>query len=313
MAGEKGSEPRAHHIVPRFWLAGFTENGEKDGRLWVTDLKRRKQWPSNPGKIGYINDFYRIAEGDLDPVIVETALSKMEGIIAPILRGIDRERRAPRRDEMEELFEFIAIQWVRVPAFRVFARDLLEKFTQENVATALESEQSWIDTRKRVGIPIDAPGGDYRSMKEFWESGEHSLRIPTEWYMLEAFKAAGSIAPLLRKRYWGAAISPSGSFIGTDNPVIMDAAKGEMSGFVNAEVIFYQLSRHVLLYGVRDAIEPPFVNRKYIAHMNTFAMIRAQEQVFSPVPDFGFLDEAQKYQSNWELFSKDKILASVPD
>jgi hypothetical protein len=41
-------EPRAHHFAPQSWLAGFTDSGEKEGRLWVTDLKRRKQWISNP-------------------------------------------------------------------------------------------------------------------------------------------------------------------------------------------------------------------------------------------------------------------------
>ena len=54
------------------------------------------------------------------------------------------------------------------------------------------------------------------------------------------------------------------------------------------------------------------MNRKHIAHMNTLAMIRAQEQLYSPVADFGWLDEMGKYQSDWKPFSKEKILASVP-
>ena len=58
--------------------------------------------------------------------------------------------------------------------------------------------------------------------------------------------------------------------------------------------------------------EPPLVYRKHIAHMNTLAMIRAQEQLYSPVADFGWLDEMGKYQSDWKPFSKEKILASVP-
>jgi hypothetical protein len=46
MGVAKGPEPRAHHFVPQCWLAGFTETGERNGRLWVTDLKKRKQWQS---------------------------------------------------------------------------------------------------------------------------------------------------------------------------------------------------------------------------------------------------------------------------
>jgi hypothetical protein len=52
-------EPRAHHFVPQCWLAGFTETGEKDGQLWVTDLHRRKQWLSSPVNSGRRRDFYR--------------------------------------------------------------------------------------------------------------------------------------------------------------------------------------------------------------------------------------------------------------
>jgi hypothetical protein len=90
MEASPQKEPRRHHYVPRFWLAGFTDTGEKDGTLWVTDLPRKKQWQAKPGSTGFINDFYRISEEDLDPVIVEKALAEMEGDVAPILRAIDK-------------------------------------------------------------------------------------------------------------------------------------------------------------------------------------------------------------------------------
>ena len=56
MATPTAPEPRAHHIVPKCWLAGFTDTGENDGRLWVTDLKRKKQWPSTPINTGHRRD-----------------------------------------------------------------------------------------------------------------------------------------------------------------------------------------------------------------------------------------------------------------
>jgi hypothetical protein len=70
------SEPRAHHFVPQFWLAGFTETGQKDGRLWITDLKKGKQWKSTPRKAGHRRDFYRFSDPQLDPVAAEKAYSR---------------------------------------------------------------------------------------------------------------------------------------------------------------------------------------------------------------------------------------------
>src|ERR1700690_533222 len=90
------AEPRRHHYVPRCWLAGFTDTGEKEGRLFVTDLKRQNQWGAVPGTAGFIRDFYRL-EGEHvdDPVLAEKSLSQIEDAIAPLLRSMDRDKRAP--------------------------------------------------------------------------------------------------------------------------------------------------------------------------------------------------------------------------
>jgi hypothetical protein len=110
-------EPRAHHFVPQFWLAGFTDTGEKNGRLWVTDLKRKKQWITNPQNAGHRRDFYRVSDPAFkDPVAFEKAFAAIEGAIAPLFQALDRQPRGPYFHEWESLFTYIAIQWMRVPA-----------------------------------------------------------------------------------------------------------------------------------------------------------------------------------------------------
>jgi len=37
-------------------------------------------------------------------------------------------------------------------------------------------------------------------------------------------------------------------------------------------------------------------------------MLTADEQVYSHVPDFCWLDETGAYQTNWKLFSKEKFM-----
>lgn len=44
--------------------------------------------------------------------------------------------------------------------------------------------------------------------------------------------------------------------------------------------------------------------------MNTFTMMTADEQVYSHEPDFYWLDENGNCQTDWRLFSKEKILQS---
>jgi hypothetical protein len=108
-------EARAHHFVPQCWLAGFTDTGKKDGRLWATDFKRRKQWPSTPPNIGHRRDFYRVSDPKTDPLIVEKIFSKIEDGIAPILKAMDEGRRGPTREELEALLFFIAFSGAEYP------------------------------------------------------------------------------------------------------------------------------------------------------------------------------------------------------
>jgi hypothetical protein len=263
--GSAVNEPRRHHYVPRCWLAGFTDTGEPDGKLFVTDFERRKQWGAVPSAAGFIRDFYRLEDEQVsDPVMVEKALSQIESEIAPILRGIDRERRNPLVEEVEALLYFIAIQWSRVPAFRPMVLGVLEKLSDEKIREYLESPASWKRALEIAGMSPDDPGAGYEEMKKFHESKAYTLTAPTDWYVQQSFKAVESILPELLKRFWTTLISPSGSFIATDNPVILEGERGTMVGFENAEMIGYSVSRHVMIWGTLQPVESPIVNRKFI-------------------------------------------------
>jgi len=303
----KQPEPRRHHYVPRCWLAGFTDTGEKEGRLFVTDLTRRNQWGASPGTAGFIRDFYRLEDEHVDdPVLAEKALSEIEDVIAPVLRSMNSEKRGPTKEELGHLLYFIAIQWTRVPAFRPLVLNLFDKISYERISEMLESPESLRRALLDAGMDPDAPGAKYEQMKRFHDDKAYKLTAPTDWYVLEAFKAVENILPGLKKRYWATLISPSGSFIASDNPVILDGQKGEIVGFENAEVISFAVSRHVVLWGTLKPEKQPFINRKFIASVNTLSLLYSEEQVFSHVPDFCWLDENRKYQTAWKLFSKDK-------
>ena len=307
------NEPRRHHYVPRCWLAGFTETGEKDARLWVTDSSRGHQWPSTPDGAGHIRDFYRLEdEHASDPVMAENALSRIETEVAPILRAVNRERRQPGVEELDAILFFMAIQWSRVPAFRPFILGVLDKFSHEQIGKELESPESWRRALVKAGMDPEAPGADYEKMKKFHAEKAYTLSAPTDWYVLRAFESIEKMLPGLKKRFWATLISPSGSFIGSDNPVIIEGPKGVKQGFENAELISYAVGRHVALWGTLRPIRRQLVSRKFVAKMNTLSMLSADKQVFSHAPDFCWLDENQKVQTDWKLFSKELILDGCP-
>jgi hypothetical protein len=128
--------------------------------------------------------------------------------------------------------------------------------------------------------------------------------------LLRAFESIEKTFPGLKKRFWTTLISPSGSFIGSDNPVIIEGPKDIKQGFENAELISYAVGRHVALWGTLRPIRRQLVNRKFIAKMNTLSMLSADKQVFSHVPDFCWRDDNTKVQTDWKLFSKEAVLAT---
>lgn len=182
----------------------------------------------------------------------------------------------------------------------------MESETQRRFADAAKSEKSWKKFLKKSGIASDQPGADYRKIEPL-RAGVISLTPPQEWYLMQMFEAARRIFPTLFKRPWRAVISPSGSFVAADNPVILEGPKGAMRGFQNAELITYVVSRHLFLYSASDRLTVR-ETRKNIARMNTLSLLHCDQQVFSHIPDFDWMDADQKMQRDWKLFVKEKYL-----
>jgi hypothetical protein len=76
---------------------------------------------------------------------------------------------------------------------------------------------------------------------------------------------------LLLSGHWAPYISNSGSFIGSDNPVSLDNyGDKRRAGFKTADLVFFPVSRHVVLVGTKLPKESGDVTRKWIARHNTF-------------------------------------------
>jgi hypothetical protein len=240
-------------------------------------------------------------------VVVERFFSQLEGMVAPVLRALDTERRPPNDDELDLLLHFIAYQWVRVPRFRPFVLSVLERITRERMTEELRTPETWRAGLIEAGIDPDAPGADYEGMRRFFESGEYSITAETDWYLQRAFSDIGSLVETLRRRYWGTSITHQGRLIASDNPVVMEGERGQMIGFANAEIVTYPVSRHVLLTGTLVRVVAPPLNFNYFASMNTLTLLRVDAQAYSHIADFSWMDENRDAQTDWRQFSRDRF------
>ena len=148
---------------------------------------------------------------------------------------------------------------------------------------------------------------DYDGMREFFDSGQYSISAESEWYVQKALESAQIVAPPLAKRHWQVFVSRKGSFIGSDNPVVLEGEKAGMIGFANADVVVFPVSRHVVLHGTTMRMKSIPLTEMLIARLNTMMMLHADEQVFSSRPEFCWLNESEQYQTDWTVFDKSKF------
>ena len=206
---------------------------------------------------------------------------------------------------MEDLLTFMALQWTRVPSFRSTALRIAGSFLRGAAEKALAIPETWAAALSKTGIAPEAEGGSYEEAKEFHKaSQDRKLTAKTDWFLKEAFEAMKVIVPVLRARNWWAPISKSGSFIATDNPVVVDGPRGEAIGFVTADIVMFPVNRHLLLWSGKERSDVPLMRRNGIAHINAQAMLWASGQTYSHRADFCWMDENRKYQTDWHLFEK---------
>jgi hypothetical protein len=106
------SEPRQHHLLLEFYLAGFTDTGTRDGMLHVFDYRWGKRYRARPKQVAHERDFYSIEVPDEDRNVIEKDLSRLEGELAPTLRRVV-ETDVVRHEDLADLLSFASIVHVR--------------------------------------------------------------------------------------------------------------------------------------------------------------------------------------------------------
>lgn len=290
--------------MPKCWLSGFTGAGDDEGFLYVTDLKRRKQWRCKPSEAGHRRDFNRIEHpNQKDPLAVEKSLAAVESSVAPLLRALVTERRGVRNDiELGTLVEFMSIQAIRVPQFREFIKRATMKFFRDKL---LKDRQTWENTLLAASLPLNSPGAEYSRVVRSVDEGHITVADDPAFHLFRGAQQLEAINEGLRRRKWGQLISQKGLFIGSENPVMLDGEEHQRLGFSNAPLVVFPVNRFLVLYGTNEDVRSLTVTTKLIAGTNTFAMMVADGQVFSHRPDFYWLDSTGRCQNDWRIYDRE--------
>ncbi len=147
MAGQ----PRKHHYVPQFYLAGFTKNDCKEGDLYVLDKEQGKTWKSTPKGSAHKRDFHAIdPEPGGDPMAVEKAMAQVEGQWSAALADVIEKKALPEDESFGDLMMFVAFMAVRVMRIRDIVSDGIDRVSKAEIQLTLATENGREHFRKTL-------------------------------------------------------------------------------------------------------------------------------------------------------------------
>lgn len=292
-----------HHYVSRCYLAGFTSDGTRDGKLHTFDLSNGRVWQTNTIEIAHENGFNAVDGQDREAL--EKRLSEFEHEVAPILKGIREHRVLPEGEARLKLMQFVATLAIRNPVNRRRQSTLETDVLRASLRFYLSSPERWSASLIDLALDETSPLAKltFEEAKallkpEEWEVKNH----PAAFHEIE-FHQVDMITGFLMARNWILMHAPPGIEVIThDNPVVPlpVGVPGNLPyGLGYGSAIAFPISSELVLFGRFDQPEASLeVADKTIATINVMVFQRASRFAYARSNTFDFLtntDTIERY------------------
>jgi len=283
---------RNHHFVSQGYLAGFTEDGTRDGRLYVSDLVSRSVFQTKPRNVGVKRDFNRIDIDGQKPDALERALGEFEGKAISVIRGIQASGELPADEEFSYVLNLMSLFIVRNPRSRKNMNNA-RHHTVRVIGDLLTSDKRLFEHHmakaKEDGfVPQDAEVS-FEAMRQFIHDDQYTVTVSTSESLSLELAGFDNALQLLGSRYWSlvTAAGDAPDFVTCDHPVtpvFKDPNRcGPIGyGLPETEVSFPLNTRQILL----GVFENPLAVRiearsSQVAAINSRTVYHAARQVYS--------------------------------
>lgn len=283
---------RNHHFVPQGYLAGFTEDGTSNGRLFVSDLVTCSVFQAKPRNVGAERDFNRIDTDGQDPDALERALGEFEGRAISVIRGIRASGELPADEDFSYVLNLMALLAVRNPRSRKNmnnGRRHMVRVIGDALASDKRLFEHHIAKAKENGfVPQDAEVS-LEAMRKFINDDQYTVAVSTNESLSLELAGFENALRLLGSRYWSlvTAVVDAPDFVTCDHPVTPvfkdPNRRGPIGyGLAETEVSFPLNTRQALLGVIED---PPDVRieaqASQVAAINSRTVYHANRQVYS--------------------------------
>lgn len=289
---------RQHHLVPAFYLAGFTDTGTVEGRLHVFDYVRDLHYDGSPRTVGRERDFFRIYEPGHDPNSVECELARVESEYGTVLTEIRTEGRLYRPHHARVALGLAALIRAKTKRCREqLAKTLVGSIHRKLVAGEVKEEQ-WESLRRaqiRAGIdPQLVP--PYQEVLQLIERG--TWRPPPPQVLLVGLvgEVQQIIFEMLIMHDWELMRTDpetNGGFITSDCPLVWGdiptdgTVQNEAALWDPMVEVTFPLAKSAALVAHHGAREANFqATDEIVAHVNSRTLFLSTGTVFFASKDF---------------------------
>jgi hypothetical protein len=236
-----GTEPKAQHYIPKFYLKGFTD---RQKRLWVCERFKPIR-DSKPKNEAHRPDYYTVAEQGRRNEMVEDILKQVESKAAPIISKLANPQYVLTPENAGHVMVFVAFMFARVPSWRDNLGNLAVRQAQETMLEAANDKERFhrmcLEMEKERGTSL---GVDFEELRHNALQDRFNIKQSTAYNLGSMCLSACDLANELATMGYQAFYAPEGKFFLTsDSPVYTiqpdgtgEAAVGMGFGRENVEV-----------------------------------------------------------------------------
>ncbi len=295
--------PRKHHIIPAFYLTGFTARQSQSNVLHVFDYTSGKRYLSTPLKACRESDFYRVEEPGYDVNHTELALGDVEATLAKSVKLVASGAVADR-PTIAQTLEFSALCAGRNRRARQQTGPTLAASIASRLRRGEMSREEW----EKIRASELRNGANAAEVPPYDEAVK--LLLDTQWFpraptVLQVglvFEAAEGLRRVLMKKRWETHVtdpSKNGGFVCSDNPLVWGdinvmatrlrdlKLKRPVSLSDDGIEVTFPVSRSVALVSYSSARESRCqTTDKIVAHVNSRTLHASDNLIFHAYDDF---------------------------
>lgn len=303
---------RRHHYIPEFYLNGFTESIKNKKYLHVFDLHKKKYFKPSPDNVAVVRDFNRLDLKDASPDVLELTISKLETKVAKIIKTINRVHSLPKNEDLELLYNFIALLACRNPIQREMKNNYISEISNRTLEMIYESKDCWESINKEMiknGYDVD-PNENFEKLKKIVDKGKLKWKASKNLNFNFDMTSIDAVLHTLHYRNWTIFVTDGmvNPFICSDNPVSLYWTKNINSqyspGFAmkNTELIMPLNKSLVILGSFNYSLNTIKANKEIIAAINSRILNSANRFIFSSIKEFSYFGKNNEILSG-EIFN----------